>query len=445
MDNNNNENRFQDYSAPEETGASGEYGASGQQSGGYNLNGQYYSNSSGSYQAGDPAGTQQYESSYSGEAQQSYQNQNTYTGGMQQQYNGAYNGGTQNYSSYSTNGYHYSNGNYGAGVNAVPLDRKGRPLRNRFGMKLTFSILGILFGMFLLLGEALLGLIPLILAIVALVTTCVANGAYKQGNWDSFRAAAKTATVLLWVVFGIWIVFMVLLVIGIIAILAFGYRLSSVTDQFDTKDDDSGYYYDYSDDSDDADDSDDWDDTDDDSFTQNTDSGDFTDTNGERVPMVKGFNKFTLEGAVIELPMKVSDFCEAGFEISESDAEEELDANYSYGYSYYDADGNYLGTIFVYNTSDSPIKVKQGIIGGITVNDSGDTELELVGGLEFGDDTDDAREVFGSAVTYMNVSDSYSSYEWYFEDAGYSTSVELDFNEYGEMDTVWILNYEELQ
>jgi len=161
--------------------------------------------------------------------------------------------------------------------------------------------------------------------------------------------------------------------------------------------------------------------------------------------MVKGFNRFTLEGAVIELPMKVSDFCEAGFEISESDAEEELDANYSYGYSYYDADGNYLGTIFVYNTSDSPIKVKQGIIGGITVNDSGDTELELVGGLEFGDDTDDAREVFGSAVTYMNVSDSYSSYEWYFEDAGYSTSVELDFNEYGEMDTVWILNYEELQ
>lgn len=423
---NNNDNRFQDYSAPEETKATTPiYAADQQPAGGYNLNGQYYTDSSENYDAGNNMGDRQ------------YQGQNTYTGGMPQN-NNAYNNGAQNFNSNTTSGYTYGNGNYGMGFDAVPLDKKGRPLRNRFGMKLTFSILGILFGLFFVLGKSGFAIVPLILSIGALIATCMQNGTYKQRNWDSFRTASKTATVLLWILFGVWIVYVILFIIGLFFILSFADNVSKWRDS-DINDDDSGYYYDYSDDNDD------FFDTDDDTSSKKSESGGFVNTHGEYITDVPGFNQFEMDGTVIELPMSVEDFCAAGFTLLEENANEELDANDWYGYAYYSAEGNSLGTIFVYNTTDSTIKVKQGTIGGITIYDDGETDLELLGGLEFGDSMEDAGEVFGTTVTYLSESDDDTSIDWYFKKGGYSTSIELCFDEYGEMNSVWIMNYDELE
>ena len=96
--------------------------------------------------------------------------------GGQQDYSNPYQSGQQNYSSAGNAQYGSYNG-YNGGMNTpynngnVPLDKKGRPMKNNFGMKLAFSILEMILG-----GN----FISLICGIVACVFTCKANTSYKE-------------------------------------------------------------------------------------------------------------------------------------------------------------------------------------------------------------------------------------------------------------------------
>lgn len=421
MDNDNNKNSFQDYSAPEPYDPDVQYGfpsrnvaqtdqqttqqqytqqtdqqtvgQTAQSTGGYNLNGQYYQNSSGSYNAG--------------------------TGNP----NAAY--GMPNDS-----GYHYGGGNYSSTARTVPLDRKGRPLRNRFGMKLTFSILGIVFGLIFMFLSPCYGLIPLVLSIIALVFTCMQNKHYKEGNWPVFQSTAKVSAVLLWVDLGVWVVILIFFIIAMIVLFSIGNDFFDELGLDDMNLPSSGYESDYgSDDKDDA---------------PVKNDGEIHSLEGERVPDVEGFNQFTLQGETFTIPMSVDDFYEAGFYLQEDSQKENLEPENSNGYAYYDADGNYLGTLFVYNTTDRSIQVKDGMIGGITVNQIDGIDFQMVGGLTFDSSLKDAAAVLGTAVTDMDESGAYGYYQWYFENGGYATSVELDFDE-DKMNEVWIMNYAELK
>lgn len=450
MDHHNQNNRFQDYSAP------GQQGMSGQpQTGGYNLNGQYYESSS--YQANTGASGYSY-----GEG--NYNNGN-YS-------NGNYNNANYNNANYNNGNYGspYNNGNYGNPYNngaqnpsGVPLDKKGRPIRNRFGLKLTFSILEIVFGFLLFfLLPPVIALIAMAFAILALVFTCVQNSHFHKGNWKSFHSASVTATVFLWLDCVVWMIVVILFVIGLAVLASIGsgsvksgmdklgigdgnskpdYTYEYEVEDPEDDNDDYDYDYDYDYDSEDSE----ADDNTDDAGSKTDDSSAVTDTNGDRVPLVKNFNKFTLAGADIALPISVKDFCRAGFSLDVDDSESELKANDYYGYGYYDADGDYRGTLFVYNTTDETIKVKDGIVGGITIDDKGEDDLQLVGGIGFGDSLSDCVKVLGNQVTYSSVGDSYSSYQWFFEDGGYSTSIELDFRKETNLHEVWIMNNESLR
>ncbi len=56
----------------------------------------------------------------------------------------------------------------------------------------------------------------------------------------------------------------------------------------------------------------------------------------------------------------------------------------SNGYAYYEEDGTYRGTIFIFNTSDKDIVPEKGIVGGLALNPGSPVEkndLKLAGDL----------------------------------------------------------------
>lgn len=397
----NNENRqFQDYSDPGMT----------------NLNGQLYQNGQ-PYQNGDP-----------------YQNMGNYS---QNNYGGDnYNYG---YNSYSRNSYN------------VPLDYKGRPLKNRFGMKLTFSIIEMVIALLGMIGGSVyFGVIPLVLSILACVFVCLQNRDFHNADWESFQSKSKTASVFLWITFGIYMIWLVLVIILVILVLVIGVStFTSVLDDLGMKnmEPDYKYEYEYKDDEDSVYDADDSDKKEaDDKAEQHKSNAKVNNLEGGYVDMVKGYETFTLEGADITLPMSLDAFLDAGFYMNEEDLEETLEGNNSYGYSYYSSrNDQYLGTIFIYNVTNRDIKVKNGIVGGMTINRGyGDEEadLTLLGGLKFGSSVDDAIQVFGSDVTNEDIDGDYSYYSWQFT-YGYATSIELDY-EKDQLKEVWIMNYASL-
>ncbi|MCI7322832.1 MAG: hypothetical protein MR508_05910 [Lachnospiraceae bacterium] len=427
-ENKNQEKRFADYSAPEP--------------GSYNLNGTYYKSSQQYTGAGDSTDNSRYDSPDSGVGSYSTgEEYNTQYSGSQYngaQYNESQYTGTQN----TADTFSYGNGNYSYNPNQQPpLDGKGRPLRNRFGMKLTFSILGILGGLFIMCGSLLIGAIPLVLSIVALVFTCLQNREYKAGNWDSFRHFAKLSAILLWIDLGLWVIYLILLIIGVIVVLVFGNKYMDILNQ-------SGndlYFSEYVEETQ----------AEAEPETGEEEPGEvkkpssgsfsgFRELEGQNLPMVKGFNQFTLQGTEISLPMDMSDFCSAGFHLGEDDMEETLEAGDSYGYGYYDESDSYLGTVFVYNTTDQDIHPQDGIAGGITISNYGNCSLKLVGDLSFASNKADAAAVFGEDVTSMHEDDGYGYYSWYFKDGGYYTSIELDFDG-EELKEVWIMNCQQLE
>lgn len=89
------------------------------------------------------------------------------------------------------------------GGNQPPMGDNGKPLKNRFGMKLTFAILEIIS----------CNILTMILGIVACVGTSKANSAFKAGNWEEFKTKAKNSALCLWIGLAAW-------VLGMIAIFA---------------------------------------------------------------------------------------------------------------------------------------------------------------------------------------------------------------------------------
>lgn len=72
-------------------------------------------------------------------------------------------------------------------------------------------------------------------------------------------------------------------------------------------------------------------------------------------------------------------------------------------------------------------------------------DLKLVGDLGFESQPDDFGQVLGYQLTnYVSMS-NYTSYEWYFEDQGYYTSLQAQYGEDGKLSTVWLMNNADLR
>ena len=386
-----------------------DYGAPSQGSGQQENNTDPYQN----------AGNQDYSNPYQS-GQQDYSN--PYQSG-QQNYGNPYQSGQQTYGGYNP----YGNGN-------VPLDKKGQPLKNRFGMKLTFSILEMISG----------NLISLICGIIACVFTCKANTAYKEGKWEEFKSNAKISNIFLWIGLGVclvvYVIVFALIAVAGLSVLPFigsGSSGSSVASgSYDYYDEQDYNYYD-DDDADEEetdDDADEWDEED----TEDADTGyasaGVTAGSGYTDPTV------TINGATVTFPLSYADFvAETGLTM---DADETGDIVSADGYdnyditNAYDSEGNDVCSIWLYNMSGSDLAMEDCYVAGIIVyNDGYSTAPDLVmqNGITFASTQDEVRTALGvPSDTYSDTYSDGSLYEtWNWDyadpDSDYFDEVEIEF------------------
>lgn len=399
---------YQDYGAPSQGSGQQENNTDPYQ----NAGNQDYSNP---YQSGQPDYSNPYQN-----GQQDYGSQ--YQSG-QQNYGNPYQSGQQTYGGYNP----YGNGN-------VPLDKKGQPLKNRFGMKLTFSILEMISG----------NLISLICGIIACVFTCKANTAYKEGKWEEFKSNAKISNICLWIGLGVCLAFYVIVIILIAAVglsvlpfVGSGNSGSSVgSGSYDYYDEqDYNYYYDDDADEEETEDyADDWEEED----TEDADTGyasaGVTAGSGYTDPTV------TINGATVTFPLSYADFvAETGLTM---DADETGDIVSADGYdnyditNAYDSEGNDVCSIWLYNMSGSDLAMEDCYVAGIIVYNDGYSEtpdLVMQNGITFASTQDEVRTALGvPSDTYSDTYSDGSLYEtWNWDyadpDSDYFDEVEIEF------------------
>lgn len=358
---------------------------------------------------------------------------NPYQSG-QQDYGSQYQSGQQNYGNPYQNGQQTYGGYNPYGNGNVPLDKKGQPLKNRFGMKLTFSILEMISG----------NLISLICGIIACVFTCKANTSYKEGKWEEFKSNAKISNIFLWIGLGVCLAFYVIVIILIAAVglsvlpfVGSGNSGSSVgSGSYDYYDEQDYNYYD----DDDADeeetdeDADEWDEED----TEDADTGyasaGVTAGSGYTDPTV------TINGATVTFPLSYADFvAETGLTM---DADETGDIVSADGYdnyditNAYDSEGNDVCSIWLYNMSGSDLAMEDCYVAGIIAyNDGYSTAPDLVmqNGITFASTQDEVRTALGEpSNTYSDTySDGslYESWNWDYADpdSDYFDEVQIEF------------------
>ena len=365
------------------------------------------------------SGQQDYSNPYQS-GQQDYGSQ--YQSG-QQNYGNPYQSGQQTYGGYNP----YGNGN-------VPLDKKGQPLKNRFGMKLTFSILEMISG----------NLISQICGIIACVFTCKANTSYKEGKWEEFKSNAKISNIFLWIGLGVCLAFYVIVIILIAAVglsvlpfVGSGNSGSSVgSGSYDYYDEQDYNYYD----DDDADeeetdeDADEWDEED----TEDADTGyasaGVTAGSGYTDPTV------TINGATVTFPLSYADFvAETGLTMDADETGDIVSADEYDNYDItnaYDSEGNDVCSIWLYNMSGSDLAMEDCYVAGIIAyNDGYSTALDLVmqNGITFASTQDEVRTALGvpsdtSSDTYSDGS-LYETWNWDYADpdSDYFDEVQIEF------------------
>ena len=388
-----------------------DYGAPSQGSGQQENNNDPYQN------AGQPGYSNPYQS-----GQPDYSN--PYQSG-QQNYGNPYQNGQQMYGGYNP----YGN---------VPLDKKGQPLKNRFGMKLTFSILEMISG----------NLISLICGIIACVFTCKANTAYKEGKWEEFKSHATVSNIVLWVGLGVCIVVYVivfaLIAVAGLSVLPFigsGSSGSSVASgSYDYYDEQDYNYYD--DEDDDADEeetedyADDWEEEDTEDADADTGyaSAGVTAGSGYTDPTV------TINGATVTFPLSYADFvAETGLTMDADETGDIVSADEYDNYDItnaYDSEGNDVCSIWLYNMGSSDLAMEDCYVAGIIAyNDGYSTAPDLVmqNGITFASTQDEVRTALGEpSNTYSDTySDGslYESWNWDYADpdSDYFDEVQIEF------------------
>ncbi len=108
------------------------------------------------------------------------------------------------------------------------------------------------------------------------------------------------------------------------------------------------------------------------------------------------FCGYTRSGKTYLLPMTVEEFEESGFSMEEDVYTTELEAESSDTYSYYDAEGNMVGMVEIYNLSASEKKAKECRIYSVSFYDVYDLQdFELYEGLNRDSTYEEFCAVFG--------------------------------------------------
>ncbi len=317
---------------------------------------------------------------------------------------------------YGQNNFNGQQNMYGQNAYGMPpIDKKGKPMQNRFGMKLTFSILEILtlFSCNLITG---------ILGIISCVFTAKANTAYKESRWDDFKSAAKTSAICLWVGFA---GFIVEFIVWIVLIVVVGFSAASFIGSDATElynDSNYDYEYDYDYDSDyNYDDEEDSEDSEETETTLSVTPSNVTAGSGITDTTI------TLNGATFTLPVSYSDFKAAGFSISSDDEVYVLNPGYySSAITLYDANGNDIGYCAICDNTDAPAALSECMVYGVTLHfaDYYDAvgDIVLPNGVTAASTKDEVMTAYGEPDdSYESDDAEYDSqdYTWYYHNDAY--------------------------
>lgn len=361
------------------------------------------------------------EKPYNSDAQYSFSSRNSTSRGYN--LNGTYYESSSSYEDYEgvkskeqKNESHntYASGSCGMANNITPpLDKKGRPLKNKFASRLAWGII-------LIIGSFLFGfgMVPVyiatILSIIAIVFAFQQNVAYTQGEWDTYKRKAKTSGILLWIagiIIMIWIA--ILIVAG--AWLYKEYSVSSeMKDLFNLHQD-----YTYTDPTEEGD-------VHEETFRGKDDKFEYK--NGT-ISKPENFNVFTIEGKEISVPLSLKELQNAGFQLKDKALNETIDPRDYKIASFYTKDDRFVGQLTISNYADKKIKVKDGIIDAVTITNIQVADVSFIDGLRLCESTvEDAMNIFGSDYDLKSEYDNRISIRWKYT-TGYEKSIELSFED----------------
>ena len=391
----------------------GKYGSSGGMESSYGSNDGYTSDYSGSSMESSYGSNDGYTSDYSGNSMES---RNGGSDGYKD-----YNAPEEDYASYGnpfgesnsipdTNAVPNTNTipNYN-NANTVPLDRKGRPLKNRFGMKMVFSVIELFFAT--------------LWGVLGLIFTCMANNAYQKRDWDGFKSKSRLASIMLWVGFVVCLIEVAVLGVFIssFSMLGKNYHTSSsyveevpaveepvvdepVVDEEQT----SG---------------------------ESTAKADF--------PAPEEYNTFKMNGMALTVPSKVSDYVkvlkESGYEFTDDFKKAKLEPHDASYFDFVNKDGYIVGFVEVYNTTEEQMDATAGMVGGIYIDVNFDDKIQIdyMGRLDNNSSAQDYIDIFGMP---NSADEDYGYYQWYTEEGWIS----IDLKD-GELDSFTVYAYEGLR
>ena len=391
----------------------GKYGSSGGMESSYGGNDGYTSDYSGSSMESSYGSNDGYTSDYSGNSMES-------SNGGSDGYKD-YNAPEEDYASYGnpfgesnsipdTNAVPNTNTipNYN-NANTVPLDRKGRPLKNRFGMKMVFSVIELFFAT--------------LWGVLGLIFTCMANNAYQKRDWDGFKSKSRLASIMLWVGFVVCLIEVAVLGVFIssFSMLGKNYHTSSsyveevpaveepvvdepVVDEEQT----SG---------------------------ESTAKADF--------PAPEEYNTFKMNGMALTVPSKVSDYVkvlkESGYEFTDDFKKAKLEPHDASYFDFVNKDGYIVGFVEVYNTTEEQMDATAGMVGGIYIDVNFDDKIQIdyMGRLDNNSSAQDYIDIFGMP---NSADEDYGYYQWYTEEGWIS----IDLKD-GELDSFTVYAYEGLR
>ena len=391
----------------------GKYGSSGGMESSYGSNDGYTSDYSGSSMESSYGSNDGYTSDYSGNSMES-------SNGGSDGYKD-YNAPEEDYASYGnpfgesnsipdTNAVPNTNTipNYN-NANTVPLDRKGRPLKNRFGMKMVFSVIELFFAT--------------LWGVLGLIFTCMANNAYQKRDWDGFKSKSRLASIMLWVGFVVCLIEVAVLGVFIssFSMLGKNYHTSSsyveevpavegpvvdepVVDEEQT----SG---------------------------ESTAKADF--------PAPEEYNTFKMNGMALTVPSKVSDYVkvlkESGYEFTDDFKKAKLEPHDASYFDFVNKDGYIVGFVEVYNTTEEQMDATAGMVGGIYIDVNFDDKIQIdyMGRLDNNSSAQDYIDIFGMP---NSADEDYGYYQWYTEEGWIS----IDLKD-GELDSFTVYAYEGLR
>lgn len=391
----------------------GSYGSSGGMGSSYGSNDGYTSDYGGSSMESSYGSNDGYTSDYSGNS-------------MESSYGGSdgykdYNAPKEDYASYGnsfgasnsipdTNAVPNANTVPNLSIsNAVPLDKKGRPLKNRFGMKMVFSVIELFFAT--------------LWGVLGLIFTCMANNAYQKRDWDGFKSKSRLASIMLWVGFAVCLIEVAVLGVFISSFSLLGknyHTSSSYVEEVPTVEEPV---------------------VDEPVVDEEQTSGESTAK--ADFPAPEEYNTFKMNGMALTVPSKVSDYVkvlkESGYEFTDDFKKAKLEPHDASYFDFVNKDGYIVGFVEVYNTTEEQMDATAGTVGGIYIDVNFDDKIQIdyMGRLDNNSSAQDYIDIFGEP---NSADEDYGYYQWYTEEGWIS----IDLKD-GELDSFTVYAYEGLR